>query len=239
MQNNRTVDVLLICPQSIFSLSDSIYKLIHNHNEEKFLLNILSGDSPPLLKNNNRKSTIHKRNMFYTIIDPGAQGHQRVSGREEVWFVTWLLPSDTCLAFANPKQAGTFCNAIGSPQCNLLHPHAIYCNPMQRHKGSLVRREVPSPSPPSSPNCSQVSYNVNCHQSALQCNAIGNNAPPRFQIATLDRATPFITWLVTAGTTMLQLLQSEGDHTWQPCLILVKGLWKFISFEVKDDQNGS
>ena len=94
------------------------------------------------------------------------------------------------------------------------------------------------PSPDSSPNCSQVSSNVNCHQNALQCNAIGNNAPPRFQIATLDRATPFITWLVTAGTTMLQLLQSVGDHTWQPCLILVKGLWKFISFEVKDDQNG-
>ena len=157
--------------------------------------------------------------MFYTIIDPGAQDHQRVSGREEVWFVTWLLPSDTCLAIANPMQAGTFCNAIGSPQCNLLHPHAIYCTPMQSIATQCsATREVwlegrHPPSPPSSPNCSQVSSNVNCHQNALQCNAIGNNAPPRFQIATLDRATPFITWLVTAGTTMLQLLQSEGDHT--------------------------
>ena len=62
--------------------------------------------------------------MFYTIIDPGAQGQQRVSGREEVWFVTWLLPSDTCLAIANPMQAGTFCNVIGSPKCNLLQPNA-------------------------------------------------------------------------------------------------------------------
>ena len=144
--------------------------------------------------------------MFYTIIDPGAQGQQRVSGREEVWFVTWLLPSDTCLAIANPMQAGTFCNAIGSPQMQSI---ATKCS---------ATREVwlegrHPPSPPSSPNCSQVSSNVNCHQSALQHNAIGNNAPPRFQIATLDRATPFITWLVTAGTTMLQLLQSEGDHT--------------------------
>ena len=146
VQINRTVAVPLICPQSIFSLSDSIYKLIHNHNEEKFLLNILSGDSPPLLKSiifwAIEKAAYIKRNMFYTIIDPGAQGHQRVSGREEVWFVTWLLPSDTCLAIANPMQAGTFCNAIGPPQCNLLHFHAIYCNPMQRHKGSLVRREA-------------------------------------------------------------------------------------------------
>ena len=58
----------------------------------------------------NRKSSIHKRNMFYTIIDPGAQGHQRVSGNEEVWFVTWLLPSDTCLPLK------TQCNWLNSMQ---------------------------------------------------------------------------------------------------------------------------
>ena len=172
----------------------------------------------------NRKSSIHKRNMFYTIIDPGAQGHQRVSGNEEVWFVTWLLPSDTCLPLKT--------------QCNWLNSMQSIATECSATREVWLEGRHP-PSPPSSPNCSQVSSNVNCHQSALQCNAIGNNAPPRFQIATLDRATPFITWLVTAGTTMLQLLQSEGDHTRQPCLILVKGLWKFISFEVKDDQNGS
>ena len=167
--------------------------------------------------------------MFYTIIDPGLSP-------ESIWrrgslvcnlaSPLWHLP-----CHCKPNASGNIL------QCSWLTPMQSIATQCSATREVWLEGRHP-PSPPSSPNCSQVSSNVNCHQSALQHNAIGNNAPPRFQIATLDRATPFITWLVTAGTTMLQLLQSEGDHTWQPCLILVKGLWKFISVEVKDDQYG-